>query len=95
MSSSDNWIYFDWLCLFTILAAISTNVLFFKQQEIIWKEINNHTTFVMLLILWLRMFKYARPFENAGMSACEKNLFWLTAETFKTLVSFRSIRGDL
>ena len=69
MSSSDNWIYFDWICLFTILAAITTNVLFHHQEEIIWKEINNHTAALMLLILWLRMFKYARPFENAGGEA--------------------------
>ncbi|XP_028398324.1 uncharacterized protein LOC114521948 [Dendronephthya gigantea] len=66
VSSSDKWVYFDWICLFLILATITTNILFFEEDSQIWKNINNHTTVAMLLILWLRMFKYARPFENAG-----------------------------
>ena len=95
MSSSDNWIYFDWFCLFAILAAISTNVLFFSNQETIWKEVNHHTSFVMLLILWLRMFKYARPFENAGMPAFfrVKKYFWFTEGIFNTNVVFIQVHS--
>ena len=68
MRTTDNWIYFDWICLFLILATICTNVLFFLEYGVLWKKINNRTSIVMLLILWLRLFKYARPFENAGLS---------------------------
>lgn len=31
-----------------------------------WVKVNTYAKIVMLIVLWLRMFKYARPFENAG-----------------------------
>ena len=67
MSTTDKWIYFDWICLLLILATIVTNAMFVIEDDAIWKRINDMTSILMLLILWLRMFKYARPFENAGL----------------------------
>ena len=34
VSTSDWWIYFDWACLFLILAAIAAKILFFKFDGI-------------------------------------------------------------
>ena len=38
VSTSDWWIYFDWVCLFLILATIVTTILFFKfgDEVMLW-----------------------------------------------------------
>ena len=77
--ATDNWIYFDWICLLLILATICTSAMFFKEDVAYWKRVNNHVSVIMLMILWLRMFKYARPFENAG----------------PFVVIFRNVVGDI
>ena len=66
MSSSDYWIYFDWVALVFILATITSHVVFFHYSTDLSKEIHHYITMPLLLILWLRISKYARPFESAG-----------------------------
>ena len=66
MSGSVFWIYFDWVALIFILATIISHVVFFKYSTDLSKEIHHYITMPLLLILWLRIFKYARPFESAG-----------------------------
>ncbi|XP_028408521.1 uncharacterized protein LOC114531074 [Dendronephthya gigantea] len=66
ISGSDWWIYFDWAALVLILATIASHVTFFHFSNDISKEIHHYILIPLLLILWLRIFKYARPFEGAG-----------------------------
>ncbi len=66
MSGSDYWIYFDWVSLVFILATIVSHVIFFHLSTDLSKEVHHYITMPLLLILWLRIFKYARPFESAG-----------------------------
>ena len=66
MSSSDHWIYFDWVALFFILATIVSHMAFFHYSNNLSKEIHHNIVIPLLLILWFRIFKYARPFEGAG-----------------------------
>ena len=33
VSTSDWWMYFDWICLFLILAAIAAKILFFELDD--------------------------------------------------------------
>ena len=66
MSGSDYWIYFDWIALVFILATIVSHVVFFHYSTDLSKEVHHYITMPLLLILWYRMFKYARPFEGAG-----------------------------
>ncbi|XP_028405944.1 uncharacterized protein LOC114528490 [Dendronephthya gigantea] len=66
MSGSDHWIYFDWVALVLIFATIASHLVFFHYSTDLSKEVHHYITMPLLLVLWLRMFKYARPFEGAG-----------------------------
>ena len=66
ISSTDWWIYFDWITLVLVLSSIGTHVAFFYYSTDLFKEIHHHTMIPLLMILWFRLFKYARPFEGAG-----------------------------
>ena len=66
MSGSDYWIYFDWVALVLILATIVSHVVFFHYSTDLSTTIHHYITMPLLLVLWLRIFKYARPFESAG-----------------------------
>lgn len=66
MSGSEVWIYFDWVALSFILATIISHVTFFRYSTIWSQSIHHYIMISLLLILWFRMFKYARPFEGAG-----------------------------
>lgn len=79
MSGSDYWIYFDWITLVLILATIISHVVFFHNSSNLSKEVHHYITMPLLLVLWLRIFKYARPFESAG----------------PFIVIFSSVMGDI
>ena len=66
MTGSDHWIYFDWVALAFILATILTHVGFFHYSTNLSKDVHHYITMPLLLILWFRLFKYARSFEGAG-----------------------------
>ena len=66
LTDSDYWIYFDWVALVFILATIVSHGIFFYYSTDLSKDIHYYITMPLLLILWLRIFKYARPFESAG-----------------------------
>ena len=66
ISGSDWWIYFDWAALVLILATIASHVTFFHFSNDISKKIHHYIIIPLLIILWFRIFKYARPFEGAG-----------------------------
>ena len=66
ISGSDWWIYFDWASLVLILATIASHVTFFHYSNDTSKEVHHYILIPLLLILWFRIFKYARPFEGAG-----------------------------
>lgn len=66
MSGSEVWIYFDWIALSFILATIISHITFFHYSTVLSKKIHHYIMIPLLLLLWFRMFKYARPFESAG-----------------------------
>ena len=66
LMSGSYWIYFDWVALVLILATITSHVVFFHNSCNLSKKIHQYITMPLLLVLWLRIFKYARPFESAG-----------------------------
>ncbi|XP_028405932.1 uncharacterized protein LOC114528470 isoform X2 [Dendronephthya gigantea] len=66
MSGSVYWIYFDWVALVLIFATIASHLIFFHYSTDLSKEVHHYIIMPLLLILWLRIFKYARPFESAG-----------------------------
>ena len=66
ISGSESWIYFDWLALLFILATIISHATFFHFSSDLSKKVHHYLIMPLLLILWIRMFKYARPFERAG-----------------------------
>ena len=49
-----------------ILATIASHVTFFHYSNDTSREVHHYILIPLLLILWLRIFKYARPFEGAG-----------------------------
>ena len=64
--STDWWIYFDWFAFVFVLASIGIHAAFFYYSTDLLKEIYHHVMIPLLMILWFRLFKYARPFEGAG-----------------------------
>ncbi len=66
LSSQDGWFYIDWFALILIMAsAISHATFFFLDTE---KVYNIHIRFVclLLIVIWFRIMKYARPFKGPG-----------------------------
>lgn len=66
ISGSDWWIYFDWVALLFILATIASHVTYFYYSTDISKEVHQYIIIPLLMIIWFRILKYARPFEGAG-----------------------------
>ena len=66
ITTGDSWIYFDWFSLILILATIGTNVVFFNMNTALSRVIFARTITVLIVVLWLRLMQYARPFEGAG-----------------------------
>lgn len=66
ISGSDWWIHFDWVALVLILATIVSHMTFFHYSTDLSKEIHHYIIMSLLLVVWLRILKYARPFESAG-----------------------------
>jgi hypothetical protein len=66
LSSQDGWFYIDWVALILIMgSAISHATFFFLDTE---KVYNIHIRFVcvLLIVIWFRIMKYARPFKGPG-----------------------------
>ena len=66
ISSGDSWIYFDWFTLLLILGTIASHVVFFNINSQLTQIVHSRIITVLLLVLWLRIMQYARPFEGAG-----------------------------
>ena len=66
ITTGDSWIYFDWFSLILILATIATHVVFFNMNTAISRVIYARTITLLLMVLWLRIMQYARPFEGVG-----------------------------
>jgi hypothetical protein len=66
ISSGDSWIYFDWFSLFLILGTIASHVVFFNINNTISQVVYARFITALLLVLWVRIMQYARPFEGAG-----------------------------
>lgn len=66
LSSQDGWFYIDWIALILIMgSAISHATFFFLDTK---KVYNIHIRFVclLLIVIWFRIMKYARPFKGPG-----------------------------
>lgn len=64
--SSDRWVYFDWLALVLVVATIATHVVFLKSHSSISYKVHRCVLIFLLLVLWIRIAKYARPFHSTG-----------------------------
>ena len=49
-----------------ILATIASHVTFFHYSTVLSKEVHHYIIMPLLMIVWFRVLKYARPFESAG-----------------------------
>ncbi|XP_028395796.1 transient receptor potential cation channel subfamily V member 3-like [Dendronephthya gigantea] len=66
ISSGDSWIYFDWFSLILILGTIASHLVFVNIDSSLSQVVHARIITVLLLVLWLRIMQYARPFEGAG-----------------------------
>lgn len=66
LSAEDSWIYIDWLSLVLVIAAISTHIIFLKHNTMAAYKAHRGVLIALLLVLWTRIAKYARPFESTG-----------------------------
>lgn len=66
LASSDYWIYYDWVALALILATITSQAVFLENSSLIHYRIYARFVCALLIILWIRIMKSARPFEGPG-----------------------------
>lgn len=62
----DGWIYFDWLALLLVITTIVTHVVFLKTNNSTAYKIHRFILIKLLLVLWIRIAKFARPFQSTG-----------------------------
>lgn len=66
ISTGDSWIYFDWFSLILILGTIASHVAFFNLNTPLSQVIYARIITMLIVVLWIRIMQYARPFEGAG-----------------------------
>lgn len=66
LASSDYWFYYDWVALTLILATISSQAAFLKIKSDSSYRVYARFACALLIILWIRIMKSARPFEGPG-----------------------------
>lgn len=65
-NNGNGWIYFDWLALLLVISTIITHITFLKTDTEIAYKIHKCTLIQLLLVLWIRIAKYLRPFQSTG-----------------------------
>ena len=65
-NNGDGWIYFDWLALLLVIATIVTHIVFLKVDNTTAYKVHRSILILLLLVLWIRIAKYARPFQSTG-----------------------------
>lgn len=60
------WIYFEWLALFLVISTIITHVIFLTRDSVLCYKIHRFVLIVLIIMLWIRIAKYARPFHMTG-----------------------------
>ena len=65
-NNGDGWIYFDWLALLLVITTIITHIAFLKTDSNIAYKIHRCILIMLLLVLWIRIANYARPFQSTG-----------------------------
>ena len=63
----DKWNYFDWLTYSTMALTVICHIVSVKQKTKAANEASRAVGSVMLIFMWLRMLKYARPFKILGL----------------------------
>lgn len=66
LDSSDYWFYYDWVALVLILATISSQAAFLHLQTNSSYQVYSKFACALLIVLWIRIMKSARPFEGPG-----------------------------
>lgn len=66
LSSQDGWFYIDWFALILILASTVSHATFFFLDTTNAYNIHIRTVCLLLIVIWFRIMKYARPFKSPG-----------------------------
>ena len=65
-NNGDGWFYFDWLALLLVITTMITHIVFLKTDGNIAYKIHRCILIMLLLVIWIRIAKYARPFQSTG-----------------------------
>ncbi|XP_046863992.1 transient receptor potential cation channel subfamily V member 6-like [Xenia sp. Carnegie-2017] len=66
LSSQDGWFYIDWFALVLIMASAITHATFFFLNTSQVYDIHIRSICLLLIVIWFRIMKYARPFKGPG-----------------------------
>jgi hypothetical protein len=66
LSTIDSWFIFDWLIIVAILVGIGLNLAFFLDGSDKIKSAYIRLLSVLVILVWLRILKYLRPFPGIG-----------------------------
>ena len=66
LSTKESGIYIDLLALFLVIAAIITHVIFLNYDTMAAYKVHRAVLIALLLVLWTRIAKFARPFRSTG-----------------------------
>lgn len=66
LAHSDYWFYYDWVALTLILATIASQAAFLEIKTDSSYRVYARFVCALLIVLWIRIMKSARPFEGPG-----------------------------
>ena len=66
LSLASGWVYIDWIALILVFSTVLSHIVFLAQDTINTYKIHTSFFIALLLVLWIRVVKYARPFQSTG-----------------------------
>ena len=63
----DGWIFLDWVALLLVVSSITSHICFFVIDSELSREIHVRIVSFVLIILFVRLLKFTRPFEGTQM----------------------------
>ena len=66
LTRQDSWIFLDWTALLFILSGLASHIVFLVVGSTISRDVHVRIVCFLLIIMWIRLLKFTRPFKNPG-----------------------------
>ena len=62
----DSWNYLEWITCSMLLATVASHLVDYFAHSVLTSKVHIRISAALLIVLWLRIMKYARPFKTTG-----------------------------